>query len=125
MAPEQATGDPSVVDARADVYSLGAILRELCHGASDAGSVPPERTLARPLQAIIDKAMAPDAGARYADATSLARDVAAFRAGEPVSAYRENLLERARRFGSRHSTAIMLVLAYLVMRITLLAVRGR
>jgi serine/threonine protein kinase len=125
MAPEQASGDPSVVDARADVYSLGAILRDLCRGASDFNSNAPDGALPRPLQAVIDKAMAADAAARYPDATSLARDVAAFRAGEPVSAYRENLMERARRFGSRHSTAIMLVLAYLVMRITLLAVRGR
>ena len=125
MAPEQASGDPSAVDTRADVYSLGAILRDLCRGASDSASNASDRTLPKPLQAIIDKAMAADADGRYPDATSLARDVAAFRAGEPVSAYRENLLERARRFGSRHSTAIMLVLAYLVMRITLLAVRGR
>ena len=125
MAPEQASGEPSVVDARADVYSLGAILRELCRGASDATSNSRDSALPKPLQAIISKAMAADAGARYPDATSLARDVAAFRAGEPVSAYRENLVERARRFGSRHSTAITLVLAYLVMRITLLAVRGR
>jgi hypothetical protein len=69
--------------------------------------------------------MAPDPSARYQDVTALARDVAAFRAGEPVTAYKENLLERGRRFAVRYSTPILLVLAYLLMRFTLLAVRGR
>ncbi len=126
MAPEQAAGDPALVDARVDVYSLGAILRDLCAAASDDVSEPRgDRALPRPLQAIIHKAMATDPNARYQDVTALARDVASFRAGEPVSAYRENLFERGRRFAIRYSTPILLVVAYLVMRITLLAVRGR
>ena len=59
------------------------------------------------------------------DATALARDVAAFAAGESVSAYRENLFERGRRLAGRYRTPILLVLAYLLMRITLLATVGR
>ena len=47
------------------------------------------------------------------------------RAGDPVSAYRENLFERARRLAVRHSTPILLVLAYLLMRLTFIAVFGR
>jgi serine/threonine protein kinase len=126
MAPEQAAGDPALVDARADVYSLGAILRDLCTAASDgADDHRSDRALPRPLQAIIHRAMAADPNARYQDVTALARDVASFRAGEPVSAYRENVFERVRRFATRYSTPILLVLAYLVMRITLFAVRGR
>jgi serine/threonine protein kinase len=126
IAPEQAAGDPALVDARADVYSLGAILRDLCAAASDdVRETRADRTLPRPLQAMIHKAMATDPNARYQDVTALARDVASFRAGEPVSAYRENVFERVRRVATRYSTPILLVLAYLVMRITLLAVRGR
>ena len=126
MAPEQAAGDPALVDARADVYSLGAILRDLCAAASDDVSEKRgDRALPRPLQAMIHKAMATDPNARYQDVTALARDVASFRAGQPVSAYRENVFERVRRFAIRYSTPILLVLAYLVMRVTLLAVRGR
>jgi len=126
MAPEQAAGDPALVDTRADVYALGAILRDLSHGAiADPGPKSRRATPARPLEAIIQRAMAAEPRERYQDVMALARDVAAFRAGEPVSAYRENLFERARRFTVRYSTPILLVLAYLVMRITLLAVRGR
>jgi serine/threonine protein kinase len=126
MAPEQASGDPDLVDARADVYSLGAILRDLCRGASnDDAAKRNDRTLPRPLQAIIQKAMATDPDARYRDVTALAHDVASFRAGEEVSAYRETVFERTRRFTIRYRTPILLVLAYLFMRITLLAVRGR
>jgi serine/threonine protein kinase len=124
MAPEQAAGMPSLIDARADVYAIGAILRDLCHDAGNDADTSPA-TLPRPLRAIIDRAMAPDPANRYAAATDLARDVAAFLAGEPVSAYRENLFERGRRLATRHSTPILLVLAYLIMRVTLLAIFRR
>ena len=124
MAPEQAAGDPAAVDARADVYAVGAILRDLC-AAGETTEAANAGGLARPLRAIILKAMAADRANRYADVTALARDVAAFRAGEPVSAYRENLFERIRRVLSRYRTPIVLVLAYLVMRIALLIFFGR
>ena len=125
MAPEQAAGDPSLVDARADVYAIGAILRDLVGANGDSATQSGARDVPRPLRAIIERAMSPDPRGRYADVTALARDVAAFRAGDPVSAYRESLFERARRLAVRHSTPILLVLAYLLMRLTFLAVFGR
>jgi eukaryotic-like serine/threonine-protein kinase len=121
MAPEQATGDPTLVGARVDVYAIGAILRDLAQTGRQAGG----GALSRPLRAIIGKAMATDPGHRYPDVMALARDVAAFRAGDPVSAYRENVFERIRRFAVRYSTPILLVLAYLIMRVTFLALAGR
>jgi len=114
MPPEQAAGDASRVDARADVYAVGAILRDLVQGGLQKGELP-----ARRLRAVIQKAMAPDPAARYSDMTALARDVSAFGAGERVSAYRENVFEQAQRVISRYRTPILLVLAYLVMRIAL------
>jgi hypothetical protein len=42
-----------------------------------------------------------------------------FLAGEPVLAYRESALERLGRLASRHQALILLVAAYLVMRILL------
>jgi serine/threonine protein kinase len=126
MAPEQASGNPALVDARADVYAVGAILRELARTASDRGDASNrDAGEPRPLDAIIRKAMAADPGGRYADVMALARDIAAFRVGDRVTAYRENALERARRFAVRYSTPILLVLAYLIMRVTFLAVVGR
>ena len=124
MAPEQAAGDPALVDARADVYAIGAILRDLCATVGGTGPVS-HAMLARPLRAIILKAMAANPADRYADVTSLARDVAAFRAGESVAAYQENIWERTRRVAMRYRTPILLVVAYLMMRITLLAFFGR
>jgi len=125
MAPEQAAGDPSLVDARADVHAIGAILRDLC--SDNAGAERPDASgdVPRPVAAIIRRAMAPEPRERYPDVTALARDVAAFRAGDRVSAYDENVFERTRRLAIRHSTPILLVLAYLLMRVTFLAVFGR
>jgi serine/threonine-protein kinase len=120
MAPEQAAGDASRVDARADVYAVGAILRDLVEGGLQKGEQP-----ARPLRAIIQKAMAADPTARYSDTTALARDVAAYRAGERVSAYRETVFEQIQRLISRYRTPILLVVAYLVMRIALVLISGR
>jgi serine/threonine-protein kinase len=125
MAPEQAAGAAALVDARADVYAIGAILRDLCTAEATAPGTNRPADLPRPLRAIIARAMADDPGNRYADATALARDVAAFAAGDSVSAYRENLVERGRRLAGRYRTPILLVLAYLLMRITLLATVDR
>jgi serine/threonine protein kinase len=126
MAPEQATGDPALVDARADVFAIGAILRDLCsaHGPTDDTKRAGD-SLARPLRAIIAKAMAANPADRYADVTSFARDITAFSAGEPVSAYRENIFERTQRLAFRYRTPILLVVAYLVMRTALLLFFGR
>jgi serine/threonine protein kinase len=105
MPPEQLRGDGP--DARADVFALGAILRFLLHG----DEIP------RPLAAVIGRAMNEDAQARYADARELAEDVLRFLDQEPVSAYRESILERAGRWIGRHRALLTLIAAYIVMRV--------
>jgi len=113
MAPEQARGATGEITARTDVFGLGAILRLLLGGAppgEGAARVP------RPLEAICAKALSADPADRYDSVRALAADVAQFRAGGAVSAYRESLLERAARFGRAYRTPILLVIGYVVMR---------
>jgi serine/threonine protein kinase len=111
MAPEQSSGDPSGVDARADVYALGAIL---------AGFLPEDPRSPRALRAISARAMAKAPANRYPGVPELSADVGRYLAGEPVEAYREALWERLARLTGRYRTALVLVLAYLAMRLLLL-----
>ncbi len=114
MAPEQARGEVSQLDERADVYSLGAILKLLAGPG-----------VSRPLAAIIAKAMAAEPGGRYTSAEELAADVARYLDGLPVAAYPEGIFERARRLLARHRVAVMLVLSYIVIRALILVFLGR
>ena len=116
MAPEQAAGD-AAVDERADVYALGGILAFLLCRESDVGG---HHEVPRALAAVARRARADDPASRYPSVTSLAADVARYAAGLAVDAYRESFVERARRVARRYRTPILLVLAYLLMRIVLL-----
>jgi serine/threonine protein kinase len=119
MAPEQARGEVGDVDERADVYGLGAILfLLLTDRIPDADSSRTLRILKvpRPLAAICDRALAVEPSARYQNVTALADEVARYRDNRRVVAYRETVFERAVRFGRTYRTAILLVLAYIVMR---------
>ena len=107
MAPEQETGGRAV-DARADVFALGSILRYLTRGG---GAVP------KPLRAVIEKSTASDRARRYADAGALRDDVARYLDGEAVAAHPENPLERAGRWLQRYKVIVAMVLAYLLMRV--------
>jgi hypothetical protein len=81
-----------------------------------------DKDLPRPLEAICLKALALEPEARYAGAAELAAELGRFLEGERVSAYPEGVLGRARRFSSRHRTPILVLLAYVVMRVVLLLV---
>ena len=112
MPPEQELAR-SRVDARADVFALGAMLAHL------AGAAAP-----RALKAIADKARNPDVDSRYQDVAALSADLARFRNQDPVEAYRESAAERAVRLYRRYELPILLLLAYIVMRFLLLVWRG-
>ncbi|MFN6106165.1 MAG: serine/threonine-protein kinase, partial [Planctomycetaceae bacterium] len=78
-------------------------------GAATARGIPPS------LEAICVKAMSLRQEDRYASAAALAADVERFLADEPVSAMKEPVIERARRWVKRHRTLVASTAAAVVM----------
>lgn len=121
MSPEQAAA-PADVDERSDVYSLGAILYLLLtdqdpgERGDPAAAMQRARNVPRPLRSICAHAVAASPGGRYPTVSDLAADVARYRLGSAVQAHKESLGERAMRFMRTYRVAILLVVAYLVMR---------
>ena len=123
MSPEQAEGDIAHLGPRSDVYSLGATLYFVLTGKppveGDVGEVvravqrgefpPPRRHVASidpALEAVCLKAMAHRPADRHASPRALSEDIERWMADEPVSAWREPLSRRVRRWASRNRTPV-------------------
>ena len=121
MPPEQASGQPGRVDARSDVYGLGATLYDLLLGrppylgrdvmavlaqvgASDP--VPSARALDprldRDLDTICARCLEKDPADRYPSAAAVAEDLERWLRHEPILARRPGPAERTRKWLRRN-----------------------
>jgi tetratricopeptide (TPR) repeat protein len=131
MSPEQAEGDLDRLSAQSDVYSLGATLYCLLTGkppfggdavdvirAVQRGDIRPPRqvdpSIDPALEAICLKAMALAPVDRYTTPRALADDLEKWAADEPVSAWREPVSRRARRWARRNRPAVTAATAALL-----------
>lgn len=128
MSPEQISGDPSKVDQRTDVYSLGATLYEWLTLAPPYPGETRERVISQiltsdpvpprthnaaipvDLETVCLRAMERDPKRRYQCAGDMRDDLRRFLDRQPVHARRLGLVRKTRKLVRRHPVAAMAVL---------------
>ncbi len=139
MSPEQAAGHVSELTSATDIYSLGGILFAILTGAplrsgsskiellrlAQEGQVVTPSSLQsdvpKALEAICLKALSNAPADRYATANDLAADVGCWLADEPVSAWHEPIVVRAKRWVKGHQTLVGSTAAVVVVAVVALS----
>jgi serine/threonine protein kinase len=147
MSPEQASPEENVVGPLSDVFSLGTILYYLLAGqtafsgrstqevlAKVRAASPPRPSEIKPniplgLEAICAKAMAKEPGNRYQSATELVDDLCRWLDGEPVTAQKETIYQKIKRWIDHHrlisiSVPTILILTFILMSLGILLDRS-
>jgi WD40 repeat protein/serine/threonine protein kinase len=140
MSPEQALAKRVAVDARTDVYSLGATLYELLtlepvydgrnreevlHQIAFEEPRPPRRVNPKvrgELETIVLKAIAKNPEERYATAQELADDLRRYLEDKPIRARRPSLRQRAVKWARRHKTVVRAAFVVVVLAMVALVV---
>ena len=144
MPPEQARCESKNLDARADVYALGATLYSALAGrlpfvgtATDVLiavllSEPPrlrtlDPTISRTLTTIVDKCMEKEPKRRYNSALALAEDLGRYLDGERIVARPPGVLRRVAKFAQRRKLLVASITTALLATVILggLALRIR
>lgn len=139
-SPEQASGDPSKIEQRSDIYSLGVLLHQALTGSFPYGvdgslaavlhaieQADPQRPsaarrdLPRELDAIVLMALAKRPSDRYGSAAEMAEDLRAFLEGRPLKARRDSaaaaMARLARRYRRVALASALVAFAFLILAI--------
>jgi len=125
MSPEQAGGSHTLLDARTDVYSLGATIYELLtlrpmFDGTDSQRLLRQilndeprplrafdRTIPAELETIVLKAVSKNPSDRYATAREFADDLRRFLDNRPILARPPNVAQRLRKMARRHPSVVI------------------
>ena len=134
MSPEQCNPDPSDIDTRSDLYSLGIILFELLSDKlpykvvgiplleavrivqnEDPGKLSSiDRAFRGDLETIVVKGLEKNPDRRYQAVNNLKEDIDCYLAGDPISARRPSYWFYFKRIIRRHTAVSVAVLIILV-----------